>query len=432
MASEWFYRVDDKKRGPVGSADLKRLADSGVIKPADLIWKEGLAGWVAASSIKGLFPQVASPPPPPPPEPPVARPAAPPAAPSSGLHPQRLAVAIAAAVGGIATFLPWATVPIMGTIDGTVGDGWITLGLFAGVVAAALFGQRSQQMAGLAQLGGGVLSTIAGGIGVAKILQFRQMIEGLKGDAAPGSLEGEMKGLMANATRLGPGLYVLVAASVAAVIAIVAMRSKREETAVAAPLPLHIQRIAVVLLALAGAAGTFMPWMERTDEESAVEGDASQMSGEAIARSRATNGVYMESLGLALGQQGKAVRNMSGLPGTARSGWFTLGLFATTAVLALLGVLRRPLRGMLLVMAIVTPLAAAGLGAAELTKIAPIDERIRAAVLEAARENGLGASVPRMDSPVIRNGNGVWVVISAGVGAAVAAAVLGLVGAADD
>ncbi|MEN9666053.1 MAG: hypothetical protein RLZZ326_2416 [Planctomycetota bacterium] len=428
MASEWFYRVDDKKRGPVGSADLKRLADSGVLKPADLIWKEGLAAWVAASSIKGLFPQVAPPPPPPPPEPPVARPAAPQAAPATGLHPQRLGVAIAAAVGGIATFLPWATVPIMGTIDGTVGDGWITLGLFAGVVAAALFGQRSQQMAGLAQLGGGVLSTIAGGIGVAKILQFRQMIEGLKGDAAPGSLEGAMKGLMANATRLGPGLYVLVAASVAAVIAIVVLRSKREGTAVAAPLPLHIQRIAVILLALAGAAGTFMPWIERIDEESAVEGDASKMSVEAIVRSRATNQVYMESLGLAFGQQG----GKAGLPGTARSGWFTLGLFATTAVLALLGVHRRPLRGMLLVTAIVTPLAAAGLGAGELTKIAPIDERIRAAVVEAARKNGLGASVPRMDSPVIRDGNGVWVVISAGVGAAVAAAVLGLVGAAEE
>ena len=37
-----------------------------------------------------------------------------------------------------------------------------------------------------------------------------------------------------------------------------------------------------------------------------------------------------------------------------------------------------------------------------------------------------------MDSPVIRNGNGVWVVIAAGVGAAAAAAMLGLVGAAED
>lgn len=431
MASEWFYRVDDKKRGPVGSADLKRLADSGVLKPADLIWKEGLAAWVAASSIKGLFPQAASPPPPPPPEPPVARPAAPPAAPVTGLHPQRLAVAIAAAVGGVATFLPWATVPILGTIDGTVGDGWITLGLFAGVVAAAMLGQRSQQMAGLAQLGGGVLSTVAGGIGVAKILHFRQMIENMKGDAAPGSLEGAMKGLMANATRLGPGLYVLVIASVAAVIAIVSLRSKREETAVAAPLAIHAQRIAVILLALAGAGATFMPWVGPVDSEPAVNIDASRSSPQTIGRSRATNRVYMDSLGLALGQPGKAIQGMSGSPGTARSGWFTMGLFATTAVLALLGVRRRPLRGMLLVMAVVTPLAAAGLGAGELTKIAPIDERIRAAVLEAARENGLGASVPRMDSPVIRTANGVWVVIAAGVGAAAAAAVLGRLGAAE-
>ena len=87
---------------------------------------------------------------------------------------------------------------------------------------------------------------------------------------------------------------------------------------------------------------------------------------------------------------------------------------------------------MLLIMAVVTPLAAAGLGAGDLTKIAPIDERIRAAVLEAARGNGLGALVPRMDSPVIRTGNGVWVVIAAGVAAAVAGAVLGRIGAAEE
>jgi hypothetical protein len=425
MASEWFYRVDDKKRGPVGSADLKRLADSGVLKPADLIWKEGLAVWVAASSIKGLFPQAASPPPPPPPEPPVARPAAPPAAPVTGLHPQRLAVAIAAAVGGVATFLPWATVPIMGTIDGTVGDGWITLGLFAGVVAAALFGQRSQQMAGLAQLGGGVLSTVAGGIGVAKILHFRQMIESMKGDAAPGSLEGAMKGLMANATRLGPGLYVLVIASVAAVIAIVSLRSKREETAVAAPLAIHAQRIAVIQLALAGAGATFMPWVGPVDPEPAVNIDASRSSPQTIGRSRATNRVYMDSLGFALGQPGKAIQGMSGSPGTARSGWFTLALFITTAALAIQGVRRSPLRGLLLGLAVAMPLIAAGFGVGEFVRVGRADSVIRAAVLEAARENGMEEAAGRLSWPVIKAEAGLWVVISAGVGAAAAAVMLG-------
>ena len=425
MASEWFYRVDDKKRGPVGSADLKRLADSGVLKPADLVWKEGLAAWVAASSIKGLFPKVAFPAPPPPPEPPVARPAAPPAAPVTGLHPQRLAVAIAAAVGGVATFLPWATVPIMGTIDGTVGDGWITLGLFAGVVAAALFGQRSQQMAGLAQLGGGVLSTVAGGIGVAKILHFRQMIESMKGDAAPGSLEGAMKGLMANATRLGPGLYVLVIASVAAVIAIVALRSKREKTAAAAPLAIHAQRIAVILLALAGAGATFMPWVGPVDSEPAVNIDASRSSPQTIGRSRATNRVYMDSLGFALGQPGKAIQGMSGSPGTARSGWFTLALFITTAALAIQGVRRSPLRGLLLGLAVAMPLIAAGFGVGEFVRVGRADSVIRAAVLEAARENGMEEAAGRLSRPVIKAEAGLWVVISAGVGAAAAAVMLG-------
>ena len=77
-----------------------------------------------------------------------------------------------------------------------------------------------------------------------------------------------------------------------------------------------------------------MPWMERIDEESAVDGDASRMSAETIMRARATEMVYGDSLRLTLGQPG----GKAGSPGTAHSGWFTLGLFATTAVLALLGV----------------------------------------------------------------------------------------------
>ncbi len=45
----------------------------------------------------------------------------------------------------------------------------------------------------------------------------------------------------------------------------------------------------------------------------------------------------MDSLELALGQPGKAVHGMSGSPGTARSGWFTLALFTMTAALAIQG-----------------------------------------------------------------------------------------------
>jgi hypothetical protein len=55
MASEWFYKVDGKKRGPVSSAQLQALAKSGELKSTDIVWKEGMAKWVSASTIKGLF-----------------------------------------------------------------------------------------------------------------------------------------------------------------------------------------------------------------------------------------------------------------------------------------------------------------------------------------------------------------------------------------
>lgn len=58
MASEWFYTRDNKsKAGPVSSAQLQALAKSGQLKPTDMVWKEGMAKWMPASAIKGLFNQ---------------------------------------------------------------------------------------------------------------------------------------------------------------------------------------------------------------------------------------------------------------------------------------------------------------------------------------------------------------------------------------
>ena len=53
---EWFYTVDGKtKYGPVSSAQLKGLANSAHLQPTDLVWKEGMAQWVPAGKLKGLF-----------------------------------------------------------------------------------------------------------------------------------------------------------------------------------------------------------------------------------------------------------------------------------------------------------------------------------------------------------------------------------------
>jgi hypothetical protein len=56
MASEWFYTLRGQQaQAPATAAQLKQLASSGQLTPADLVWQDGMPNWVPASSIKGLF-----------------------------------------------------------------------------------------------------------------------------------------------------------------------------------------------------------------------------------------------------------------------------------------------------------------------------------------------------------------------------------------
>lgn len=55
MSQEWYYSVDGGRQGPVSSAELKKLADARKVGESDLVWKDGMADWVQAKSIKGLF-----------------------------------------------------------------------------------------------------------------------------------------------------------------------------------------------------------------------------------------------------------------------------------------------------------------------------------------------------------------------------------------
>jgi hypothetical protein len=62
-AQQWFAARDGQRKGPLSSAELKAAADAGDLVPTDWVWKEGMAKWVQASSVRGLF--VAAPPAPP-------------------------------------------------------------------------------------------------------------------------------------------------------------------------------------------------------------------------------------------------------------------------------------------------------------------------------------------------------------------------------
>lgn len=51
----WWYTKGDQRQGPYTAAELKALVASGQVAATDMVWKEGLANWVPASSVAGLF-----------------------------------------------------------------------------------------------------------------------------------------------------------------------------------------------------------------------------------------------------------------------------------------------------------------------------------------------------------------------------------------
>jgi uncharacterized RDD family membrane protein YckC len=51
----WYYAVDSEQRGPVSREDLGRLATSGAVTPQTLVWREGMANWLAAGTLAGLL-----------------------------------------------------------------------------------------------------------------------------------------------------------------------------------------------------------------------------------------------------------------------------------------------------------------------------------------------------------------------------------------
>jgi hypothetical protein len=63
MACQWYYSQAGQQHGPVSGEALKQLAQDGVLRPTDLLWREGFANWRPDSNAKGLtFAQQVNPP----------------------------------------------------------------------------------------------------------------------------------------------------------------------------------------------------------------------------------------------------------------------------------------------------------------------------------------------------------------------------------
>jgi|APGre2960657404_1045060.scaffolds.fasta_scaffold06061_6 hypothetical protein len=126
------------------------------------------------------------------------------------MNKQRLSILIIGILGGIGTFLPWVTIPILGSVNGTEGDGLITLFLFLVPVAISLIKDRSKNLKGGLFYTAIISSVIAGIIGIYDLVNFKS---------------GDL-GLMR--LTMGPGLYVIAAAGLLLPIVAFIMKEKEE------------------------------------------------------------------------------------------------------------------------------------------------------------------------------------------------------------
>jgi len=55
MADTWYVGIKGQRSGPFTSSQVRQMAARGELGPSDVVWREGMANWVAASTIRGLF-----------------------------------------------------------------------------------------------------------------------------------------------------------------------------------------------------------------------------------------------------------------------------------------------------------------------------------------------------------------------------------------
>lgn len=55
-APAWYYARNQQPVGPLTGSQLKELAAASRLSPTDLVWRAGMKEWVAARTVKGLFP----------------------------------------------------------------------------------------------------------------------------------------------------------------------------------------------------------------------------------------------------------------------------------------------------------------------------------------------------------------------------------------
>lgn len=111
------------------------------------------------------------------------------------MHRSRIIILVGAAVAGLALFLPFVDLPVVGTINGFDGDGWPATALLAVPALMALVGDRAEGFSGTAALVAVAVSALAVLFAVFKLIDANDAISA------------------AGAGSLGAGVWILLIAT---------------------------------------------------------------------------------------------------------------------------------------------------------------------------------------------------------------------------
>lgn len=134
----------------------------------------------------------------------------------SKIDAQRVAIGIASGVGILACFLPWASLPIVGSISGAKGDGWIYAGILLVPILIAFLGDKTKALDKKSRVASGLIGAFVAVMGFYMISNFNEKIE--SASKAMGNNNNPFSQLATSSAHIDFGLYLLVIASVALMI----------------------------------------------------------------------------------------------------------------------------------------------------------------------------------------------------------------------
>lgn len=127
---------------------------------------------------------------------------------------QRVAIGIASGVGILACFLPWASLPIVGSISGVKGDGWIYAGMLLVPILIAFLGDKTKALDKKSKVASGLIGAFVAVMGFYMISNFNEKIE----STSKAIGDNPFSQLATSSAHIDFGLYLLVIASVALMI----------------------------------------------------------------------------------------------------------------------------------------------------------------------------------------------------------------------